>query len=108
MADSLYEVSGIPDPWSLPLDEIDVSRSELFQHNVHEEYFRRLRQEDPVHFCADSDFGPYWSITKFDDIVAVDSNHKVFSSDRDIVIGDAPDDFQTPMFIAMDLSLIHI
>jgi hypothetical protein len=48
----------------------------------------RLRKEEPVHYCADSAFGAYWSITKFNDIVAVDANHGVFSSNRDIVIGD--------------------
>jgi cytochrome P450 len=45
-------------------------------------YFERLRREDPVHYCANSKFGPYWSITKFNDIMAVDTNHKVFSSDE--------------------------
>lgn len=102
MAHSQGEAVTLPDPWSVPLDTLDVSRSELFQANVHGAYFRRLRQEDPVHFCAESAFGPYWSITKFNDIVAVDSNHRVFSSDRDIVIGDAPESFAPPMFIAMD------
>jgi hypothetical protein len=29
----------------------------------------------------DCPFGPFWSITRFDDIVAVDSNHEVFSSE---------------------------
>jgi len=92
----------IPDPWSIPLETLDVSKAEIFQNNLHGEYFRRLRQEDPVHYCPDSPFGPYWSITKYNDIMAVDSNNKVFSSHRDIVIGDAPADFTTPMFIAMD------
>lgn len=99
---SILKAHGIPDPWSLPLDKLDVSKAELYEHNVHGEYFRRLRKEDPVHFCADSAFGPYWSITKFKDIVAVDSNHKVFSSDRDIVIGDQPEEFLPKQFIAMD------
>ncbi|MEJ0044046.1 MAG: hypothetical protein WDM81_18340 [Rhizomicrobium sp.] len=36
-------------------------------------YFERLRREDPVHYCADSEFGPYWSITKYNDIMAVDT-----------------------------------
>ncbi len=92
----------IPDPWSLPLETLDVSKAALFQQNRHGEYFRRLRQEDPVHYCPDSDFGPYWSITKFNDIVAVDTNHSVFSSHRDIVIGDQLDEFYVPMFIAQD------
>ncbi|MEL7541181.1 MAG: cytochrome P450, partial [Pseudomonadota bacterium] len=104
MADTAhgFEAAGLPDPKTLPLETLDVSLAELFEANIHGEYFRRLRHEDPVHFCPDSQFGPYWSVTKYDDIVAVDSNHKVFSSDRDIVIGDAPKDFNTPMFIAMD------
>lgn len=103
MADTAQEIRpGIPDPFALPLETLDVSLAELFQHNVHGEYFRRLRKEDPIHYCPDSQFGPYWSITRYNDIVAVDSNHRVFSSNRDIVIGDAPEDFDTPMFITMD------
>jgi cytochrome P450 len=92
----------IPDPWSLPLDQIDPSRADLYASGAHHEYFRRLRQEDPVHFTAQSAFGPYWSITRFDDIIAVDTNHGVFSSLRDIVIGDQAEGFAPPMFIAMD------
>ena len=42
--------------------------------------FERLRREDPVHFTADSEFGPYWSITRWDDIMAVDTDHEAFSS----------------------------
>ena len=59
------------DPWSLPLESLDPARAILFKENVHEEYFRRLRQEDPVHYTAESEFGAYWSITKYNDIVAV-------------------------------------
>jgi cytochrome P450 len=91
-----------PDPWSIPLESIDPSRAELYVTGAQHDYFRRLRNEDPVHYCADSAFGPYWSITRFHDIVAVDSNHAVFSSNRDIVIGDQEDAFAPPMFIAMD------
>ncbi len=94
--------SEIPDPWSLPLETLDVSIAELFAHNQHGEYFRRLRQEDPVHYCPDSQFGPFWSITKYNDIIAVDSNHGAFSSAVNIVIGDQDPNFSPPMFIAMD------
>ena len=85
-----------------PLGKLDPSLAELFQSGAHHEVFRRLRREDPVHYTPESAFGPYWSITKFHDIMAVDSNHKVFSSARDIVIGDQEDAFAPPMFIAMD------
>jgi len=91
-----------PDPWALPLDKLDPSQADLFRLGAHHEVFRRLRQEDPVHYTAESAFGPYWSVTRFDDIVAVDTNHAVFSSLRDIVIGDQAEGFAPPMFIAMD------
>ena len=91
-----------PDPYSIPLDQICMNQSRMFQNNVHGEYFRRLRNEDPVHYCAQSEFGPFWSITKFDDIVKIDSNHKQFSSEPSIGIGNQAADFTTPMFIAMD------
>ena len=65
--------------------------------------FERLRKEDPVHYTPESDYGPYWSITKYHDIVAVDTNHQAFSSEPAITIfdqnqGQGP----LPMFIAMD------
>ena len=94
--------TGADDPWSQPLETLDPSRAELFQSGAHHAYFKRLRAEDPVHDTAESQFGPYWSITRFHDIVAVDTNHQVFSSNRDIVIGDNPEGFAPPMFIAMD------
>jgi cytochrome P450 len=104
LADTQHTIdeSGVPDPYSLPLETLDVSKAEIFEANAQGEYFRRLRNEDPVHYCADSSFGPYWSITRYEDIIAVDSNHKVFSSQDNIVIGDAPEGMETPMFIAMD------
>jgi cytochrome P450 len=97
-----FEAHAIPDPWSLPIDQLDPSKPELFKYNLHGEYFRRLRQEDPVHFTADGPFGPYWSVTRFEDIVAVDTNHKVFSSEPSVFIGDASDNFEPPSFIATD------
>ncbi len=88
--------------WTLPLSQIDVSKAELFERGEHWDYFARLRRDDPVHHTAESDFGPYWSITKFKDIVQVETSHNIFSSYPEIVIGDAPGDFRPPMFIAMD------
>ncbi len=90
------------DPWSVPLADIDVSRPELFQTDTLWPYFERLRTEDPIHYCADSQFGAYWSITKFNDIMAVEKNHQAFSSAWGIVLPDRPEDFETPNFIGMD------
>ena len=96
---------------NLPLDRLDVSRAELFERNVEGDYFRRLRREDPVHYCAESAYGPYWSITKYKDILGVDTNHQVFSSEAGlggIIIEDgiqkssAEGAIDLPNFIAMD------
>ncbi|MFI4933236.1 MAG: cytochrome P450 [Caulobacterales bacterium] len=88
--------------YSTPLDKIDVSLEDRFQNNTIWPFFERLRREAPVHYTAESQFGPYWSVTRFDDIVAVETNHSVFSSEGSISIQDQQDDFVLPMFIAMD------
>jgi cytochrome P450 len=92
----------VADPWSLPLETLDVSDGELWHTGRLHDYLKRLRLEDPVHWSPTGPTGPYWSVTRFNDIVAVDSNHGVFSSDRDIVVGDQPEDFAILNFIASD------
>ena len=88
--------------WQIPLDELDVANGRLFKDELHWEYFRRLREEAPVHYCKESEFGPYWSISRFEDIKWVDRNHDLFSSEGGIVIDEGAEDFPLPMFIAMD------
>src|SRR5580693_5563910 len=66
--------------YATPLAEINPAKIERFQEDAIWPYFARLRREDPVHFTAESEFGPYWSITRWDDIMAVDTNHEAFSS----------------------------
>jgi cytochrome P450 len=91
------------DPHSIPLDKIDVSDSEIFETDTLWGYFERLRNEDPVHYCAESEFGPYWSVTRFDDILYVEKNPEIFSSARSIVVGDPDPDFPLEAgFITMD------
>ena len=92
----------LPDPLTTPLAQIDVSDARLYEQDAWRPYFERLRAEDPVHYQAQSPFGPFWSVTRFEDIVAVDSNFEVFSSEPTIVIGDLVEDIPIEMFIAMD------
>jgi cytochrome P450 len=66
--------------YAMPLDEFDVGDPGLFESYEFWPYFERLRKEDPVHYCKDSMFGPYWSVTKYHDIMSVDTNHGAFSS----------------------------
>ncbi len=88
--------------WSIPLETLDMSLRERFLNDTHWPFFERLRKEDPVHYCAESEFGPYWSVTKYNDIMTVDTNHGVFSSEGGITIANQQEDFKLPMFIAMD------
>jgi cytochrome P450 len=91
--------------YAMPLDQIDVADPALFQADAHWPYFERLRAEDPVHYCAKSEYGPYWSITRYNDIMTVDTTHQAFSSDSSfggITIRNFDEDFVLPMFIAMD------
>ncbi len=90
---------------AIPLDKIDVSDPKLFETDTVGAYFARLRREDPVHYCADSPFGPYWSVTKYKDIMQVEVAHQVYSSETHlggITIRDRPVEFQRPSFITMD------
>jgi cytochrome P450 len=90
------------DPYEVPLDEFSPANPYLFSNNKHDAWFKRLRDEEPVHYCAQSDFGPYWSVTRYQDIMTVDTSHEIFSSEPSINIRDQPEDFRLPMFIAMD------
>jgi len=64
-----------------PLEDIDVSRPELFSGDTWRPWFARLREEAPVHYLADSANGPFWSVTSHDLIKEIDTNHQVFSSE---------------------------
>ncbi len=87
---------------AMPLDEFNVSDPKLFQQDVWQPYFRRLRREAPVHYCKESPLGPFWSVTKHKDIIALEVNHRTFSSLEGITLRDRPADLDLPMFIAMD------
>jgi len=84
------------------LAAIDVSRMERFRAGTHWPFFARLRREDPVHYCADSVHGPYWSITRYVDVNAVERDFLHFSSQGNVIIGDVPPEFDAPAFATAD------
>jgi len=98
----------IEDPYSVPIEQINMIDGRLFQQDLHWQHFKRLREEDPVHENYLPRVGRYWSITKFDDIMFVDKNHDKFSSAHGIGIGPrvgdvtSSEDLDLSMFIAMD------
>ena len=105
LAGDSHQKAAADKAWSIPLDDIDVSQPELFRTDTFWPYFDRLRQQAPVHYCKDSMFGPYWSVTRYNDIMDIETNHSVFSSAATlggITIRDVPSDFRRESFIAMD------
>lgn len=98
----MNQAEKLPDPNTTPLAQFDLSDPRLYEQDAWRPYFARLRAEDPVHYQSDSPFGPFWSVTRFEDIMAVEANHEVFSSEPTIVIGDLTEDLPIEMFIAMD------
>ena len=88
---------------AIPLDDINVAAPEIFASETYGHYFARLRREAPVHYCKASAYGPYWSVTKFHDIVKVETSHPVFSSEKGgITLDDGNLGLDVQMFIAMD------
>ena len=89
--------------YDVPLESLNPAQPALFQADAMWPTFERLRRESPVHLTREHEFGPYWSITKYNDIMDVDTNHQVFSSEPGITIGaSTSDQGPLPMFIAMD------
>jgi cytochrome P450 len=93
------------DAYAIPLDKIDVSQPRLYQDDTWYPFFERLRREDPVHWCENGMYGSYWSVTKYKDIMQVDTSQKIYSSDAlmgGIALRDTPMDYRRPSFISMD------
>jgi cytochrome P450 len=85
-----------------PLADFDVSRPELYREDTWRPWFARLRRDAPVHYCRDSLYGPYWSVTRYDDVMRVELDPTTFSSALGIVLFDPLEELRRPSFISMD------
>ena len=84
---------------------LDVSDPHLYQDDTWRPLFAQLRRDDPVHYCEASPYGPYWSVTRYDDISAVELDHQNYSSASElggIQVADQPKGQERPSFIRMD------
>ncbi|MBN9583010.1 MAG: cytochrome P450 [Afipia sp.] len=91
--------------YAMPLSEFHPGAPKLFYDDTLWPYFERLRQEEPVHFCTTCPVGDYWSVTRYNDIMHVDTNPAIFSSDvrlGGIGLRDVGENYSWPSFIAMD------
>lgn len=85
------------------MDVPDLSDPALYQKDAWRPIFERVRQEAPVHLTPESAYGPYWSVTRFKDIIQVEVDHRTFSSEEGFSITDLPPpEERTPSFIRMD------
>ena len=93
--------------WSQPLADLHPADPQHFVDNIEQLIFERLRAQDPVHWATSPvpEVGGYWSVTRYQDIMFVDTHPDLFSSDWSkggITLFNAPDGEKLPMFIAMD------
>ncbi len=105
MSEAIAEVPTLgprPDAEGTPIGELDLMRPDLFHDDYDVPVFKRLRDEAPVIAQEVEELGRVWHVTRFEDIMAVDTNHDDFSSEGSIVATDQEEDFPLPMFIAMD------
>ena len=79
--------AGVPAAADLSIDEINPPNAHLFKEDRWQDHFARLRAEDPVHFNELETAGRYWSVTKYDDVRAVDGDWQNYSSARGITLG---------------------
>jgi len=66
---------------STPLSELDLSDLRHFERGIPHALFARLRREAPLHFSPARD-GGFWSLTRWEDVVAVNRDGRAFSSER--------------------------
>ncbi|MGN6309851.1 MAG: cytochrome P450 [Xanthobacteraceae bacterium] len=91
--------------YAMPIEDFHPGAPRLFRNDTLWPYFERLRNEAPVHYCTKAPIEPYWSVTKYNDIMHVDTSHGIFSSDMrngGIMIRDVPVGYDWPSFISMD------
>ena len=104
--DAELQAAARAEAFSMPIEQIDVSKPRLFQQDTVGHYFARLRRDDPVHLTDNAHYGRFWSVTRYHDIMAVDTQHGLYSSDWSqggIALWNAPVlEQRLQMFIAMD------
>ena len=80
----VFTESPIPDVADVPLSEIDMSNPFMYRQGRWQSYFKRLRDEAPVHFQPNSAFGPFWSVTRHEDILSAPRKLDVDPLEREL------------------------
>jgi cytochrome P450 len=76
-----------------PSPTVDLTDLDMWARGVPYEEFARLRSEAPVAWSDEPDGGPgFWSVLRYDDIVAASRDTSTFSSSRGISFEDPTDE----------------
>ena len=76
------------------LADIDLANLDIFERNEAWSSFDRLRAEAPVHWNPEPDGAGFWSITKHEDIVAIDRDAETFTSTDYVNLEEVDDDLK--------------
>jgi cytochrome P450 len=83
----------VPQPSSVPLDQVDLTDLDAFARNEGWAMFDALRAEDPVHWTPEAPPNSgFWAVTKHADIDAVDRDPETFTSTRYVNLEEVDDD----------------
>jgi cytochrome P450 len=75
--------------------DLDITDPDVYIDGVPHGTFKRLRDDDPVSWWDEKDGRGFWAVTRYDDILTVSKNPKVFSSAKGIRIEDMkPDELE--------------
>ena len=77
----------VPSADELTIDQINPHNPHLFLEDRWQDHFARLRAEDPVHLSELETSGRFWSVTKYEDVRAVDGDWETYSSAKGITLG---------------------
>ena len=82
-------------PAAVPLDQVDLADLDAFSRNEAWGQFDVLRREDPVHWNPEPGPGSgFWSVTRHDDVVAVDRDAETFTSTEYVNMEEVDDDLK--------------
>jgi len=74
------------------VEAIDPSNTDFFFYDLQHILFQRLREECPVHYCPTSNYGAFWSISKYEHVVEIESDFEAFTSTHGFTINEIPAD----------------
>jgi cytochrome P450 len=77
-------------PYEVDLGEAfaDITDPETYVQGVPHATFKRLRDEDPVSWWPETEESGFWAVTRYDDLLHVSHNPRLFSAARGIRLED--------------------